>query len=185
VADILDKWANADVKIANSLYKLEIPDDVIPKLLDWDKPLSEQSEYIKILLGKNVNLVPGDVTHDIYTKTGKRLAWARGEEEKAEWERQGYVLRPVKPLDAKGSRYYEHLTQKFGSQKAASKYLASIGIPGNKYLDQMSRNYNIIDNQMKVAYDNFNGDAEAAADYLVQYLHDTPEEKSKARTKLY
>ena len=181
VADILDKWANADVKIANSLYKLEIPDDVIPKLLDWDKPLSEQSEYIKILLGKNVNLVPGDVTHDIYTKTGKRLAWARGEEEKAEWERQGYVLRPVKPLDAKGSRYYEHLTQKFGSQKAASKYLASIGIPGNKYLDQMSRNYNIIDNQMKVAYDNFNGDAEAAADYLVQYLHDTPEEKSKAR----
>jgi hypothetical protein len=164
-----------------SLYKLEIPDDVIPKLLDWDKPLSEQSEYIKILLGKNVNLVPGDVTHDIYTKTGKRLAWARGEEEKAEWERQGYVLRPVKPLDAKGSRYYEHLTQKFGSQKAASKYLASIGIPGNKYLDQMSRNYNIIDNQMKVAYDKFNGDAEAAADYLVQYLHDTPEEKSKAR----
>ena len=35
-----------------SLYKLDIPDSVIPKLLDWDKPLSEQTEYVKKALEK-------------------------------------------------------------------------------------------------------------------------------------
>ena len=29
------------------LYKLDIPDEDIPKYLDWDKPLSEQPEHIQ------------------------------------------------------------------------------------------------------------------------------------------
>ena len=34
-------------KQPGSLYELDIPDPVIPKLLDWDKPLSEQTEFVK------------------------------------------------------------------------------------------------------------------------------------------
>ncbi|MDD4984635.1 MAG: PLxRFG domain-containing protein [Dehalococcoidales bacterium] len=34
---------------SGALYKLEIPDDIIPKLLDWDKPLSDQPNIVKTL----------------------------------------------------------------------------------------------------------------------------------------
>ena len=97
-----------------SLYKLDIPDSVIPKLLDWDKPLSEQSEYVKNII------INDDFLH-------RRMA---------EYRR---VMIKDGIGEPSGISLYHALIEKTGSQKAASEYLASIGIPGNRYLDGMSR----------------------------------------------
>lgn len=94
---------------AGSLYHLDIPDDVIPRLLDWDKPLSEQPETVR----KALELAGVD-----------------------NWEMSGSALYaelanslPIPGLPYSGK----------GSQKAASEYLASIGVVGSRYLDADSR----------------------------------------------
>lgn len=121
----------------SSLYKLDIPDDISDKLLDWDKPLSEQSEYVKKALSKagigKSEFVPDtkvdlDTLDTVFLETGKNV-------------------------EPSGSNIYDQIADKLGKNythaggweskvrddKAASEYLASIGIPGNKYLDGVSR----------------------------------------------
>ena len=64
-----------------ALYKADLPDEWIPKMLDWDKPLSEQSPEVQEALRKAWLAHPD--THgaqtgaQIYQKTGVTL---RGEE---------------------------------------------------------------------------------------------------------
>lgn len=38
-----------DIRASGHIYKLDIPDDDIPKYLDWDKPLSEQPELFNAI----------------------------------------------------------------------------------------------------------------------------------------
>ena len=49
--EIANIKALKDAKIESvkqgNLYKVDIPDEYVPKMLDWDKPLSEQSQEIK------------------------------------------------------------------------------------------------------------------------------------------
>jgi len=104
-----------------SLYTLELPDDVLPKLLDWDKPLSEQSEYVKEVLAK---------TEYAPFLSGKDPENASLHDRFGVW----------RPKDLNPERIYYELSAKMGGQSQASEYLASIGIPGNKYLDAGSRN---------------------------------------------
>jgi len=109
----------------NSLYELDLPDSVIPKLLDWDKPLSAQSPEVRKAIGL-----------DSEYKDSERKWEAMGVP--APYVRKG--LREerdssVDPETITGAEYY-HL---FGSPREAARHLASIGIPGNKYLDQNSR----------------------------------------------
>jgi hypothetical protein len=62
------------------LYKVDLPDDAIAKMLNWDKPMSEQPQEIqsiaKSLLGKNNNpmawLVNDGAAQDM-TMTGKQF----------------------------------------------------------------------------------------------------------------
>lgn len=106
ISEIVAKHPEAkdvfDVMQAN-LYKVDIPDESIPRMLDWDKPLSEQPEVWKMLQEKFPYL--GTQGH----KTGE---WALGE-----------IGEGIGGLGPK-------LTQEI--QKA--------GIPGIRYLDQVSRN---------------------------------------------
>ena len=141
-----------------SLYKLDIPDDVMPKLLDWDKPLSEQSEYVKKKLGlfntseKRYN--------EILDKLNK-LQWEKGGLDSDEWNSLQKEARGIREKNmglstrSTGEDIYAAILQREGEKdgltlashpnswkkyrQAASEYLASIGIPGNKYLDGMSR----------------------------------------------
>jgi len=106
--------------IRGSLYKLDIPDSVIPKLLDWDKPLSEQSEYVKKALKPAIKKI-------------------------AKWKGFDDITNPIKWFDKEygnentGESIYKTIKNHSRNDQAASKYLASIGIPGNRYLDGMSR----------------------------------------------
>ena len=59
-----------------SLYKVDLPDDAIAKMLDWDKPLSQQSNAVKQAIGldKNPNASIKDMTGlEFYVGTGGKL----------------------------------------------------------------------------------------------------------------
>jgi hypothetical protein len=101
-------------KEAASLYKLDIPDDVIPKLLDWDKP-ADKKIWVKILTQMRKENLP-----DIWSDSGMgKIHGLIGNET--------------------GQKIYASLSKTLGSYKNVSEFLARAGIPGNKYLDQMSR----------------------------------------------
>jgi hypothetical protein len=99
---------------AGNLYKLDIPDDQIAKMLDWNKPLSEQPTVMDFI-NKN------------YPKANKPFE-------------KRYVSPANTLFDPEDSTAFEFL-QSFGSgnRAKASEMLKDHGIPGIKYLDQGSR----------------------------------------------
>ena len=160
------QWAMDDYKAkskAGSLYQLDIPDDVLPYLLDLDKPLSEQTKEVRSRIEPARNWLSGI---NGFTESARKL-FADG--------------------TATGRDLYNTLVGELSrqgnvgiNQKAASEYLASIGVVGNRYLDGQSRNkgegsynYVIWDQQTldKIALLERNGeklDAMRAAERLFQ-----------------
>ena len=110
-----------DYQSANkgSLYRTEL--DVDPDtLLDWDKPLSEQSVY------------PQENIKDM----AKRY--------KAEGKKAGLKERLLSQMEANktqtGEQFYNNLLSRFdGDQAKVSAYMKEAGIPGIRYKDGMSR----------------------------------------------
>jgi hypothetical protein len=97
------------------LYHVDIPDDDIAKMLDWDKPLSEQAESVKSLL-RGSDIAPDESVWSQYT--GQQL-----------YEGEMQAGGPYKGSGWASSE----------AQKAVSEKLRKIGIPGIKYLDHGSR----------------------------------------------
>jgi len=112
LTDKLNKYPSQ----SGSLYKLDIPDSVIPKLLDWDKSLKQQNSNVKNILKQ--------VTDFLLLHKDKVAP---------------IELKHIKEESITGRALYKELRYVLGSKQAASEYLASLGIPGNKYLDGMSR----------------------------------------------
>ena len=122
---------NLEVKGGN-LYTVDL--DVEPEdLLDWDKPLSEQSPKVQAALV------------EIIAKTSKSFPSLKGND------------------SANGQGIYNAYSQhRGGNTKAASEALLAVGIPGIRYLDGNSRaegqgtsNYVIFDeNLIKVTAEN-------------------------------
>lgn len=69
-------------------------------------------------------------------KVGKMLLWDKPLSEQPEVAK---LIGGSKNPNATGRYVYEKLSETFGSDKEASKYLAERGVPGIKYLDQGSR----------------------------------------------
>jgi hypothetical protein len=99
-----------------NLYKVDIPDDQVAKMLDWDKPLSQQPESVRkalepLLTGQSVkddllgHQLYDAIKEQVTTNAGAMPQWA----------------------------------QKMRAAPDASAYLRQLGIPGIKYLDQGSR----------------------------------------------
>lgn len=99
-----------------SLYKVDLPDEQIAKMLDWDKPLSQQSEGVqaslKSILGNSYKP----------TMTGQQA-----------YEMASYKTMPM-IMKEDGAYAQSHLRQ-----PSASNSLRELGIPGIRYLDQGSR----------------------------------------------
>ncbi len=94
-----------------SLYHVDIPDDEIAKMLDWDKPLRQQPESVR-------KAIEGWVEPEAFAELLKRGTTGK----------QLYNMAPA-PNAANMNE----------AQKMASEHLRSIGIPGIKYLDEGSR----------------------------------------------
>jgi hypothetical protein len=61
---------------SGAFYTADLPDEMIDRMLDWDKPLSEQSEYVKNALARS-DFALRDMAYDItgnVDPTGKQIA---------------------------------------------------------------------------------------------------------------
>jgi hypothetical protein len=136
-----------DFKTPGQLYEVDIPGD--EDMLDWDKPLSEQPEKIKKIKDQLITweydnenntwklpFAHAKITifkfEDGYGFKGDMNKRRYNSLEEAKEELINYFY-------SKGSEIYNLLTHRFGSKKAASQYLNSLGIKGILYLDGDSR----------------------------------------------
>lgn len=114
-----------------NLYKVDIPDEYIPKMLDWDKPLSQQSkeviENLKKLNDPYIN--EAITTQPKLSKDGEY------------WTYMGntYGSKSEAYADAMPHRIITGYTGLGESPAEVSKMLNSVGIKGVKYLDEGSR----------------------------------------------
>ena len=109
------------------LYQVELA-PAGDELLDWDRPLSEQSEKVKAALQTKADSFDGATFRGRPSNNGTEA-----------------FLFADAIHDARlvgGGDFYKTLTRKLASDKAASEYLHSIGIRGIKYLDGNSRGAN-------------------------------------------
>ena len=113
----LEQYIGKEIKFGNisSLKKLDLPDEDIAKMLDWDAPLSEQPASVQRGIQALVDAFPEvDDIQKLVSATGKLRTGVNGES----------VLRVLR----------KHL-----GESKASAVMAGQGIPGLKYYDQMSR----------------------------------------------
>ena len=110
-----------DAEPRGILYEVEIPDERIPQMLNWDKPLSEQSseviEALNKMSGREISFV------DI----GRAVPYLK------------VLARQRAHRNMTGERFYRELTQAVGNKEDASMALRQSGIRGIKYLDRKSR----------------------------------------------
>ena len=97
-----------------NLYKVDIPDEYIPNMLDWDKPLKDQPQIVEMLkTSKN---------KDIKKMLSNLDSFA------------GSSIPPA------GKNLLSTLGFYPDNPKKAAKLLDSLGIKGVRYLDEGSRN---------------------------------------------
>lgn len=97
-----------------ALYKVDLPDDAIAKMLDWDKPLSQQAPEVR-MLAKDLGISDQEVGAKLYQALTNQA-------------RDGAIARGQNAGTTLGA-----------SQAAASDDLRAFGIPGIRYLDGGSR----------------------------------------------
>lgn len=96
---------------SGNFYKINLPDEMIPTMLDWDKPLNQQSKHIQDAM-KKIGM-PLD-------KTGKQAYEGVTYEMGRQKGSTKSTVVPTNPVEA-------------------SKFLKEAGITGIKYLDEGSR----------------------------------------------
>lgn len=104
---------NVAMESTGKLYKVDLPDEMAAKMLDWDKPLSQQPESVRKVLEplvKEALRKGGTPTQNL----------------------DYYVARQT------GSDIHELLRANIGNKNLAET-VRNLGIPGIRYLDQGSR----------------------------------------------
>ena len=116
IAKQIDEWQlqGAQVTGGGYKYKVDIPDDQVAKMLDWDKPLSEQTGHIKAAL------LP--VVKDTLIKRGTQKHLA-----------EFHALRTT------GEDIYKNVLVPNRGNAKTTEMLRSLGVPGIRYFDQGSR----------------------------------------------
>jgi hypothetical protein len=127
----LSRHADRLTTTTGRLYTVDIPED--SEYLDWDKPLSEQSEKVRSALGPIIERLKQDAAKS-------NPEWGDlADPAKVEGILTGRDLyRAMTDTSFSGKRF--DLTGKpYTPESEVSQTLASLGIPGIKYLDQGSR----------------------------------------------
>jgi hypothetical protein len=102
-----------------NFYKVDIPDKDIPTMMDWDKPLSEQSDFVK----KAINNLKKQVTPEMKDELGGNLNLLFGKD--------------ITPAQFLNTWEIIHPT---GGTGIGEKLLNEQGVKGIRYLDNTSRN---------------------------------------------
>jgi hypothetical protein len=138
-----------EMKKSGYLYKVDLPDESIAKMLDYDKPLSQQAPEVQAALadlGIKVDKKKIDEFHDaLYDALHDPNSTVTVDQlPKAPRDWRGEDI--LKMLEMNPSQYFssvmegKELTGAMINPKAGvSELLAKKGIPGVRYLDQMSR----------------------------------------------
>ena len=131
--------ARVNLKQGN-LYAVDLPDPMIARMLDWDKPLSQQGaavrNAVKPLLGGAVDvrgygggwgsLEPDpSAVRDVFTRSGHPLG--------------SYSAQDAEALNFTGSAIVKALGDMDKQSAQTSQMLRQMGIPGIRYLDGGSR----------------------------------------------
>ena len=144
-AKSIDLTKFSGVPRSGNLYKADLPDAMIPKMLDYDKPLSKQPEIMKALtpeaMGLKLRIAPesgfmGYVSPD-GVPIGLQVKGATPENFRKKWldriaefgEAEGGAGRVIGYLGGNSPT----------SAAQVSEALRQAGIPGIKYLDEGSR----------------------------------------------
>jgi len=118
-ADILQK---AKAMTKGYLYKGDIPDEILPSFLDWNKSLKQQTPEIKKLLGKD----------PLVKESANPKRWD---------EVSGGIIQKGEGGldDLTGDSIYKYISLKLGSDSAATEYLDKLGVRGIRYADPGSK----------------------------------------------
>jgi hypothetical protein len=63
---------------ASSVYHVDLPDESIAKMLDWDKPLSQQPETVRNAMAESFGITEDIPGHEIYNKLMNKLMGNKG-----------------------------------------------------------------------------------------------------------
>jgi len=110
---------------SGNLYKVDLPDEKIATMLDWDKPLSQQSPQVQAAIEKLTGIKADKVKLNEFDDA--LLNALQG----------GTAELPKQPLDPMGSDLYQRIIG--GNPAQVAGKLQEQGIAGIKYLDQFSR----------------------------------------------
>lgn len=109
------------------LYKGDIPDEILPKFLDWDKPIKEQSKEVQSL-AKKYGIEMDDLGGDLVARVGKTVEGSKIMEEAG--------IRGIKYLDA-NSRNAQYGSQNFIPFRPEDYKIQEINdIPIEEYIRQ-------------------------------------------------
>ena len=112
-ADADFEFELGDTKSPTYHVSVDIPPE---RLLDWDAPLSEQSEFVRTQAQQIIN------------------------DNKLKFYNPGTGKSSPMTLDKVGRAFYMELTEKFGSQREVSEYLERMGVLGHKYAASGGKN---------------------------------------------
>jgi hypothetical protein len=114
---------NAIENAPGNLYKVDIPDEYIPTMLEWDKSLGEQSPFVK----KAINSLKKQVTPQMMDELGGDLNVLFGKD--------------VSPAQFLNTWEIIHPESKIG---IGEEMLNKAGVKGVKYLDNFSRDFRML-----------------------------------------
>jgi len=118
-----------------SLYTVDLNVEQ-DELLDWDKPMGEQSELVRKVVGYVERNPDAEVA---LIRKAKEEGWFNSERWKREEEKMYETIDAAAEFSGKdGAEYYRDFLLR-GGDKQASEALAAAGIKGIRYLDGDSR----------------------------------------------
>lgn len=126
---IYNKYVKPELTKPNSLdaymYKVDVKDEILPNMLDWDKPLTEQAPEVQKALKKLGISVDKKELNEFDNALLKAL------------QSDENVILPNQPSNPTGAEIYQRIV--VGSPETVSAKLNESGITGIKYLDAFSR----------------------------------------------
>jgi hypothetical protein len=117
-------------KNRGNLYKVDVPDQYVPNMLDWDKPLNQQTKEVQEGLAK---LGIKTDTKKLNEFDDALLGALKGDANNP---------LPKQPINPTGEDIYNKFIQ--GNPQLTSQKLNEVGIKGIRYADEGSRNWRIL-----------------------------------------